>query len=516
MKTPTPDSPLRRSRCVRSFLPIGLLLFATFLSASAADRPPPPVVELGSRLELFFDDYLIDTMSGLRIQLNHPQSAGTAIAFDRPWEGNVSWPTSVFKDGDIYRMYYLGRSAPDYVRQAGLKPGETVLPAHPDFVCYAESKDGVTWVKPSLGLVEFNGSKDNNIVGDAKQLRLGMVFLDTNPATPAAERYKAVSSTRINKNWPQNLQQDPAEMIMSVSPDGLHWKKWTDATLLRSQLPNAFDGQNVLFWSTEEQQYVFYMRFMDQDIRTVARSTSKDLLHWTEPEAISFGDARMEHLYTNSATPYFRAPNLTLGFPKRYVPLRKRHEDQQIPGISEGAFMVTRDGHNWKLFGEAFIPPGRDDRNWIHRTTSTSVGIIPTADDEISLFVERHYTAPSNRIERFVIRTDGFTSLNADAQGGEFVTKPLRFKGENLVLNYATSASGSIRVEVQDVNGHPLPGFELERSVPLWGDEIEGTVRWERPEKAWTDPLKVSGLAEKPIRLRFVLRNADLYSLRFK
>ncbi len=389
------------------------------------------------------------------------------------------------------------------------------MPKHPDFLCYAESKDGITWVKPALGLVEFNGSKDNNIVADSKQ-GIGLVFLDTNPATPAAERYKAVSATGIGKTWPENLKQEPPGMLLSVSPDGLHWRRWTDAPLLRSNLPNAFDGQIVLFWSKEEQQYVFYMRFMSQDIRTVARSTSKDLLHWTEPEPIAFGDAPMEHLYTNSATPYFRAPHLTLGFPKRYVPLRKRHEDQPIPGISEAAFMVTRDGHNWKLFGEAFIPPGRDDRNWIHRTTATSVGIIPTADDEISLFVERHYTAPSNHIERFVLRTDGFTSINADAKGGEFVTKPFRFQGDNLILNYATSASGSIRVEVQDADGHPLPGFELERSVPIWGDEIEGTVRWERPEKAWTDPLKLRGLAEKAIRLRFVLRNANLYSLRFR
>lgn len=511
MNTPASDHTPRLFRCVRSVLPAGLFLLANLLTA-AADRPvPEPVVDLGSRLELFFDDYLIEQMSGLRVQLNHPQSAGTVITFDQPWEGNVSWPLSVFKDGDTYRMYYLGRSAPDYVRTAGLKPGEAVVPKHPDFICYAESKDGITWVKPSLGLVEFNGSKDNNIVPDA-----GLVFLDTNPATPAAERYKAVKGNGSVPMWPKNLNAEPKGMYLAVSDDGLRWKRWKEGFLLQSGLPNAFDSINVMFWSEAEHQYVFYMRFMDHHVRSFARSTSKDLLHWTEPEPVSFGDAPMEHLYTNAATPYFRAPHITLGFPKRYVPLRKRHEDQRIPGISEAGFMATRDGHNWKLFGEPFIPPGRDDRNWIHRTSSTSVGIVPTAEDEISLFVERHYTMPSNHMERFAIRTDGFTSIHADATGGEFVTKPFNFTGDTLVLNYATSASGSIQVEVLDARGHPLPGFELQRSIPLWGDEIAGVVRWERPADGWTDPLKVGELAEKPIRLRFVLKNADLYSLQFR
>jgi len=160
--------------------------------------------------------------------------------------------------------------------------------------------------------------------------------------------------------------------------------------------------------------------------------------------------------------------------------------------------------------------PGRDERNWIHRTTSTSVGIVPTGDDEIPLFVLRHYTAPSVHIERFVLRTDGFASINAGATSGEFVTKPFRFEGEDLVINYATGAGGSIRVEVQDPNGHPLPGFELEQCITIWGDEIARTVRWQRPEKSWTDALPVGRLAEKPIRLRFVLKDADLYSLQFR
>ena len=143
------------------------------------------------------------------------------------------------------------------------------------------------------------------------------------------------------------------------------------------------------------------------------------------------------------------------------------------------------------------------------------MGILPTADDELSLYVARHYTAPSVHLERFVLRTDGFASMHADAEGGEFVTKPLRYDGKQLSLNYATSAGGSIRVEVQDTNGYPIPGFELERCVPIWGDEIGEAVVWERPKETWTDALSLDGLREGSIRLRFVMKDADLFSLRF-
>ncbi len=100
--------------------------------------------------------------------------------------------------------------------------------------------------------------------------------------------------------------------------------------------------------------------------------------------------------------------------------------------------------------------------------------------------------------------------------GGEFVTRPLRFSGSELFLNYSTSAAGSIRIEIQDEDGQPIPGFTLEESPVLFGDHIERPVKWQRPGTSITDPMRLDRLAEKPVRLRFVLKDADLYSLRFK
>ncbi len=165
---------------------------------------------------------------------------------------------------------------------------------------------------------------------------------------------------------------------------------------------------------------------------------------------------------------------------------------------------------------EAFVRPGLDERNWIDRNNSPVTGIAETSSDEISFYILRNYRSPSIHLERMVLRTDGFVSIQASYRGGELITKPLVFAGENLILNYATSAAGSIRLEIQDAQGKPLPGFALEESPLIWGDEIEHKVRWERSHSKATSDKPLGRIAGKPVRLRFVMKDADLYSLRFR
>jgi hypothetical protein len=136
-------------------------------------------------------------------------------------------------------------------------------------------------------------------------------------------------------------------------------------------------------------------------------------------------------------------------------------------------------------------------------------GIVPTAPDEISIYWTEHYCHPTDRLRRGTIRVDGFASVNAGYEGGEMVTHPVQFSGSELVLNYATSAAGSVRVEVQDVDGRPIPGYTLDECPEIYGDEIEHVVAW----KTERDLASVAGQA---VRLRFVLKDADLYSLRFR
>ena len=146
----------------------------------------------------------------------------------------------------------------------------------------------------------------------------------------------------------------------------------------------------------------------------------------------------------------------------------------------------------------------------------TSTGVVETGEDEISLYVLCNHKSPSIYMEHMTLRTDGFTSLRARYSGGEVLTHPLRFEGSNLVLNFATSAAGSIRLDVQDADGSPLPGFSLAESPLIWEDEIRHTVRWKRSHSQATSKEPLKRVSGKTVRLRFVMKDGNLYSLRFK
>ena len=485
-------------------------------------------LEIGSRLELFVDSYLIDWMKGVQLNLHPPTPAGKVLTMDEPWEGNTSAYFSLFQDGDLYRMYYRGSNLANYALQALLQDGEKVLKDHPSVIAYAQSSDGINWEKPNLGLFEFQGSRENNIVWTDEPVTEGMfVFKDMNPTALASQRYKALGGT----SYP---------LVALASADAIHWKEIQgQKSLIEEGLHrNAFDALNVGFWDPVRKHYVLIFRDADSGMGAHPRSTpyqqrerpiynfglrsfkftsSSDFKSWTSPVWADFGEAPHEHLYTNGTTPYFRAPHLYLAFPKRFVPWRSISPSARSSGVSETVFLSSRNGLHWdRRFMEAFIRPGRDKRNWMPRTNMAAVGMIQTSSDEISLYLTRHYTSPSIHLERLTLRLDGFVSVNAPYAGGELLTKPLIFEGTNLVLNFASSAAGSIRLEIQDVHSKPLPGFALEESPLIWGDEIEHTVRWERSHSKASSEKPLARISGKPIRLRFVMKDADLYSLRFK
>ena len=134
---------------------------------------------------------------------------------------------------------------------------------------------------------------------------------------------------------------------------------------------------------------------------------------------------------------------------------------------------------------------------------------LPGNDKEYSVYAtEAYYTGPDSRVRRFTYRVDGFVSVHASAAGGQLVTKPLLFAGTKLTINAATAAGGRIRVALEDADGVPLDGLTLADCQPFRGDAIEHTM-------TWTGGSNVGSQAGKPVRLRFELQDADLYSLRF-
>ena len=182
-----------------------------------------------------------------------------------------------------------------------------------------------------------------------------------------------------------------------------------------------------------------------------------------------------------------------------------------VGDVADGVFLTTRAGSTRFdfTFKESFIRPGIGLNNWTTRNNYPACGVVQTGPYEMSFYVQRNYSQKSAHLQRMTLRLDGFTSVSAPYSGGEMLTHPLTFSGHTLEINYSTSAAGSIRVEIQDQSGKPVPGFSLDDCTTIVGDQIEHVV-------AWKDGSDVSRLQNRPIQLRFVMKDADLFSMRFR
>jgi len=461
-------------------------ILAAYLCPSAAAQEKSAAINIGSRLELFVDDFLIHKMVGVELTLHRPVCRDVVIVHDKPWEGNTCGYHTIFKDGDIYRMYYRGWG----------HDNKTQRQLHKAMVCYAQSRDGIHWNRPSLSLVEFNGSKDNNIILKGPGSHNFTPFKDANPSCPADKRYKAVA---------RGEDEGHKQLFAFQSADGIHWRLMQSEPIITE---GAFDSQNLAFWDAVRGEYRCYFRDFHEGVRDIKTSTSKDFIHWTKPVWLEYPGAPKEHLYTNQVQPYYRAPHIFIGMPTRYIPARG--------SLTEGLLMSSRDGKIFHRWGEAIIRPGRNRDKWHNRSNYIWLGMVetesrlPGAGKELSIYSnERYYDGPGVKTRRYTYRIDGFVSVHAPLSGGEIVTKPLVFSGNELVLNLSTSAAGSIRVEIQDIQGNPLEGFGIADSAEIYGDEIAHRVTWK-------DNSDLSSLQGRPVRLRFVLRDADLFSLRFR
>ena len=479
------------------------------------------VIDIGSRRELFVDETLIERISGHAQQrMHHPIPREVALVHDEPWEGTGSGYHSVFQDGEVYRMYYKAWHLE--VSEGKLDTGR-----HPLFCCYAESEDGSNWRKPQLGLHEFQGSKANNIVmvsGSMGPLNVDAghpaVFKDENPDAADDAQYKAIFRS-----------SEPDGLLPFKSHDGIHWSPMTDKPVLGGL--GKFDSQNLAFWDPVIGKYRAYWRFLPEGIRAIRTATSDDLINWGPSSDLTYVDSPPEQLYTNQIKPYHRAPHILIGFPARYIErgwsdsmralpenqhreLRASSNERYGTAVTDTLLMASRDGVEFKRWNEAFLRPGVErPGTWAYGHQYVAWHVVETksalsnAPNELSIYAsESYWTGTGSAVRRYTMRLDGFVSIHAPMKGGDLITRPITFSGSKLTTNFATSAAGSMRVEIQDNDGKPFPGYSLDECPAIFGDTVDRVVRWNVSGD-------VSRLAGQPVRLRFELRDADLFSFRF-
>jgi len=481
-------------------------------------------LNIGSRREVCWDEALMDTCEGVRIEMHKPEYRNDALVCDKPWEGNVSGYFVLVPDGEHFRLYYRG------CHWDVNADGTDVGASHKAMMCVAESADGKTFQRINAGICDYWGTKDNNILVD--YIRDNMYFFkDTNPNCPENARYKALAEHEGQSLW------------LFESADGVHFEK---TRVLCDD--GAYDSMNICFWDDQTQQYYLFYRGVHGEgtidgkwapgagkeahttvIRDVRMRTSKDFVTWGEPKMLDYGpEADDVELYTNQVQKYYRAPQMFIGFPTRYI---DRYEDAvsfpQLPdwkhrqelirfkgrsgtAMTDATIMTSRDGVNFRRSEEAYMTPGIErGTNWYYGDNYLCYGMAETASDipgapnEISLYMGVDYRVKPVTLRRYAVRLDGFFSWRCDYKPGKVVTKPVVFDGDKLSINFSTSAFGSVRVRILDAGGNAIEGYD---SGNHFGDSVDREVPFAKP---------LGALSGREVRLEVTMRDADLYSFKF-
>ena len=500
---------------------------------------------------LLLDQALIQQESGIQRQVHPGQKSPVVMepGRDKPWEfcgARMSkrihlYGTPLYDDlVGKYRMWYFARMGPHwrfesgnyqipglYVPRTDQKPyschGVTadqygrsfVDNDRGDLTCYAESDDGINWVKPNLGIFTFNGSPDNNIIWD---LHGASVFIDRQEKD-ANKRYKAIGFCRRYRN-----------IFLIVSADGIHWD---DKDYLEPVSGRSNEGTFNVTYDARNQLFRAYSlgRFDDKEKRRVICYTESPTLEgpWKESQPMleptnwddeigrrKYGALRAE-FHNLSA---FRYNNIHIGLlGALYVTAEQvSGQENQMPcdGPIDSQIVYSRDGISWEHADRertAVIPRGEGDAFDRGMIIGTAKEPIIQGDEIHWYYTGCEHTHGEADMEKRVKRLaraswpkDRFVVLKAEGNGRVETKVLLPPKGITGLEVNANAAGGKLLVELCDVEGRVLKGFCQEECEPLNRDELRWQVKWKRAD--------ISTVKEG-FKIRFILNRSMLYSFTF-
>ena len=471
------------------------------LAAGAPESSDP--IDVGVTRQLFIDDHVVESMDGVFRVLNRPQKYAHNPVLELKPAQQVGGQQLIVAQGSViydaeeklFKMWYEG--ATYHWRN--------------NVVCYAYSKDGVSWTLPNLGLVEYQGSKKNNVVlhTGAGEMAPG-AFKDMHEQDPL-RRYKMLYFSRGNSS----------PVGVGFSPDGIHWK-----TTTKGKLIPIGDSLHPVLWDPRLGKYVAHSRHNHItpegfEQRQVLQSESEDFLNWTRYGVIMKPDEQdppghrqfydmswmnYEGVYVGFMSVYHLTPS------EQFKTPQTAWEDRVDVQLT-----FSRDNRHWTHAGnrQTFIPnskrPGDYDYGIIYTMHRPMV-----VGDEIWIYYVGysglHWATRRNEFQGGVVclaklRLDGFVSVDTGARG-TLTTRPLVMSGDRLVVN-ADARFGALRVELLDRAGNPIPGFSRTDALPITSDAVRHTVRWQRG----TDVTQLRG---QPISIRFHQDRCKLFAFQFR
>lgn len=460
-------------------------------------------VAVGHQKQLFIDRYIIAKTDGVELTVTEPKRSPDNPCFcpeENSDEGHGMIPDTVLYDRDkhLLRMWY------------------TSLEGNADdqFPAYAESKDGIHWLRPVLNIREFHGSKANNLLdGDP-----GVVEYDAHDPNPE-RRYKRIFTVENSGG---------VGVGIAFSPDGLHWTNSSADPVLN----HTGDTHSWLGWDKRSHRYIGYFRphgerqdvMVREQQRRIGVSFSTDAEHWTPIQPIIEPDAHDPpgtEFYWLHAIPYndvyigllsvLHMDNNLLDFHQPDPVGREQTVDMEL--------VVSRDGVHWLRSNNRapWLPLGRF-QSWDDLTMWPSAPVV--LDNEIRVYYSgwnlRHHLgdlAWSGKVRDGLWRASciGFVSLRLDGwvaahavghRSGTLVTRSMTFEGSALEVN-ADASRGQIKVELLDAAGNPISGFSGPDAVLLTQDSLHQKVAFSKP------------LPHGPVRIKFTLQDAELYAFQF-
>ena len=478
--------------------------------------------DVGRDVQLFVDDELIESKEGVVRRVEPAMTRREPVLLpELPWEYSGD-SRRIYLYGTVlydpirqdYRMWYLGRMDKDHEHSIPSlykprKVGERDAKGRSfagddigDLTLYATSQDGIQWDKPSLGLHEFDGSPANNIMLD---LHGASVLYDESAPDPK-NRYKMIGFERRYRS-----------IFAYYSEDGIHWKEYSGNPVVKRRNEGVF---NVCFDQVQRRYlgYGLVRNAASGNKRVVQVSTSSDFENWTEPRVILRPDAiddewvsregQQGEFYGMTVFPYGRMFLGILHVLRNIGPGPGNPTDGPI----DAQLVYSRDGLTWHRSEDRtpVIPRGPEGSFDGGMIMMTGVRPFVHGDEVIA-----YYTASKTShgallkdklmsIGRASWRLDRFVGLDAGQNCGTVETVPLRMPAGQLEVN-ADAAGGAVKVEVLFADGRVQPGFSGDDCRALTGDKIRHLVRWNGADLSD---------AHQPLRLRFRLQRAKIYSFR--
>ena len=525
-------------------------------------------IEIQDRRELFIDDYLIDSMNSIDLVMHEPQRQNVAITFDKQWEWAGHSYFALIHEKNMYRLYY------DCWKPDG-ELHKIMYAESVDGVTFTRPNLGL-FEAPETGSHD-NNIVLHEIMGQPGAPDLSP-FPDTNPNADPDAKYKAVGARHYATLCAYKSPDGIHWSVMGGKPLDLpgwfdtqniaFWSELEKQYVLYYRVGGDDEGNMYSCEPARDLDHAIERRdawLEDRHLnrlavltnsgpkedrtypvldpatgipvhyRHVARAVSDDFIHWKREGLIKFpwsrGPRQQGQFYTNCIRPYYRAPHIYIGFPGRYTDrgvtastyelpqpeFRKTLSGRQGTAITDSVLIHSRDGVNFHQHDDVFLRPGlRRQYNWFYHDNFIgwhAVETPPAGEDsypELSIYASEGFWSGQtwSRLVRYTLRIDGFVSAHAGTGEGELITKPFTFDGERLSLNVATTGFGRVKVEMQTVEGKPIDGYTMEEADIIYGDTLNRTV-------TWNGSSDVRQLRDKPIRMRFVMCETNLYSFTF-